>query len=128
MQQEIFGPVLPVLRVPDVDAAIARVNAGDKPLALYAFSSSDATLAHVVEQTSSGGVCLNHVLMHLTAPTLPFGGVGESGTGAYHGRSTIDAFSHRKAVMAKPVRPDVPIMYPPFGKVKSFVLRKAFGG
>lgn len=125
MREEIFGPLLPIIPVPDVDAAIARVNAGDKPLALYAFSSSQKTLDHVVAHTSSGGVALNHVVLHLLPPALPFGGVGESGSGAYHGRSSIDAFSHRKSVLSKPTRLDPPILYPPFSGIKEWIVRKA---
>lgn len=124
MGEEIFGPVLPILRVPDVDAAVARVNAGDKPLALYAFSENDDTLQHIVSRTSSGGTCLNHVMMHLAVPSLPFGGVGESGTGAYHGRANIDAFSHRRSVLSKPTKLDPPLMYPPYTGLKQRVLRK----
>src|SRR5207248_1033837 len=125
MAEEIFGPVLPVIPVLDVDAAIARINAGDKPLALYAFSESDATLDHIVEHTSSGGVALNHVVLHLASPQLPFGGAGASGHGAYHGRANIDAFSHRRSVLTKPTRLDPPLLYPPFTKLKQTVLRKA---
>lgn len=125
MQQEIFGPILPIIPVTDVDAAIARVNAGDKPLALYAFSGNSKTLDHVVANTSSGGVALNHVVMQLLPPGLPFGGVGESGTGAYHGKASIDAFSHRKSVLSKPTRFDMPILYPPFSGIKEWIVRKA---
>ena len=125
MQQEIFGPLLPIVPVTDVDAAIARVNAGDKPLALYAFSGSSQTLDHVVANTSSGGVLLNHVVMHLLPHGLPFGGVGESGSGAYHGKANIDAFSHRKSVMSKPTRMDPPLLYPPFTRAKTWIVRKA---
>jgi aldehyde dehydrogenase (NAD+) len=125
MGEEIFGPLLPIIAVSDVDAAIARINAGDKPLALYAFSKSQKTLDHIVDHTSSGGVALNHVVMQLLPPGLPFGGVGESGTGAYHGEGSIDAFSHRKSVLSKPTRMDPPILYPPFGGIKEWIVRKA---
>jgi aldehyde dehydrogenase (NAD+) len=125
MGEEIFGPVLPILPVRDVDDAIARVNAGDKPLALYAFSENADTLDHVVASTSSGGVALNHTVLHLASPSLPFGGVGESGHGAYHGRANIDAFSHRRSVLSKPTRFDPPLVYPPFTKLKQAVLRRA---
>jgi aldehyde dehydrogenase (NAD+) len=125
MGQEIFGPLLPVIPVADVDAAIARVNAGDKPLALYAFSRNQSTLDHLVAHTSSGGVALNHVVLQLLPPGLPFGGVGESGTGAYHGKANIDAFSHRKSVLSKPTRMDPPLLYPPFTKLKQWILRQA---
>ena len=125
MAEEIFGPLLPVIGVRDVDDAIARVNHGDKPLALYAFSKNHKTLDHVVSHTSSGGVALNHVVMQLLPPGLPFGGVGESGTGAYHGKANIDAFSHRKSVLSKSTRMDPPLLYPPFTKLKRWILRQA---
>jgi aldehyde dehydrogenase (NAD+) len=123
MEDEIFGPILPVLTVGDVDEAIRFVNDRDKPLALYAFSSDDNTLEHVVANTSAGGVTLNHAVLHLAVPDLPFGGVGESGMGAYHGRSGFETFSHLKAVLDKPTRPDPALMYPPYTNVKKKILR-----
>ncbi len=125
MREEIFGPLLPIIPVSDVDAAISRINAGDKPLALYAFSKSQKTLDHIVDNTSSGGVALNHVVLQLMPPTLPFGGVGESGSGAYHGRGSIDAFSHRKSVLSKPTSMDPPLLYPPFTGLKTWIIKKA---
>jgi aldehyde dehydrogenase (NAD+) len=124
MGEEIFGPILPVLRVSDVDEAIARVNAGDKPLALYAFSRSTATQDRIVARTSSGGVCINATMLHLGVPGLPFGGVGESGTGSYHGAWGFETFSHRKSVLNKPTRLDPPLTYPPFSSWKEKVLRR----
>jgi aldehyde dehydrogenase (NAD+) len=124
MAEEIFGPILPVLAVDDVDEAIRMVNDGDKPLALYAFASNDRTLERIVEQTSSGGVTLNHVLLHLVVPGLPFGGVGQSGMGAYHGKAGFDIFSHRKPVLGKPTRPDPSVMYPPYTGLKQRLIRR----
>jgi aldehyde dehydrogenase (NAD+) len=124
MGDEIFGPILPVLTVTDVDEAIRFVNDRDKPLALYAFSSSDRTLEKIVDRTSSGGVTLNHVLLHLAVPDLPFGGVGPSGMGAYHGKSGFDIFSHAKPVLDKPTRPDPSLMYPPYTSLKQKLLRR----
>ena len=124
MADEIFGPILPVLTVGDVDEAIRFVNDRDKPLALYAFSSDDNTLEHVVANTSAGGVTLNHAVLHLAVPDLPFGGVGESGIGAYHGKSGFDTFSHFKAVLDKPTRPDPALMYPPYNANKQKIIRK----
>ncbi len=123
MDDEIFGPILPVLGVGDVDEAIRFVNDRDKPLALYAFSSDDDTLEHVVSSTSAGGVTLNHAMLHLAVPDLPFGGVGESGMGSYHGKSGFDTFSHLKAVLDKPTRPDPALMYPPYTNLKKRILR-----
>jgi aldehyde dehydrogenase (NAD+) len=124
MDSEIFGPILPVLTVNDVDEAIQFVNDRDKPLALYAFSSSDDTLEHVVAHTSSGGVTLNHAVLHLAVPDLPFGGVGESGMGGYHGKAGFDTFSHSKAVLDKPMRPDPALLYPPYTNTKKKIIRK----
>ncbi|MDH5492598.1 MAG: aldehyde dehydrogenase family protein, partial [Myxococcales bacterium] len=94
MQDEIFGPILPVLSVTDMDAAIAFVNARPKPLALYLFASDRGVQEEVLARTSSGGVAVNHAILHLTVPDLPFGGVGESGMGAYHGQASFDTVTH----------------------------------
>jgi aldehyde dehydrogenase (NAD+) len=124
MADEIFGPILPVLAVRDLDEAIRFVNERDKPLALYAFSSDDDVLARVVADTSAGGVTLNHAVLHLAVPELPFGGVGASGMGSYHGKSGFDTFSHRKSVLTKPTRPDPALLYPPFTPTKRKIIRK----
>ncbi|GGS60597.1 aldehyde dehydrogenase [Streptomyces cinerochromogenes] len=104
MQEEIFGPILPIVTVPGLDEAIDFINERDKPLALYVFSESDETRARIAAETSSGGLGHGLPLAHLTVSDLPFGGVGESGMGNYHGRYSIETFSHRKAVLAKPLR------------------------
>src|SRR6056297_2621515 len=124
MDDEIFGPILPVLPVGDIDEAIRMVNDRDKPLALYAFGSSDAVLEHVVANTSAGGVTVNHAIMHLAVPDLPFGGVGQSGMGAYHGKAGFDVFTHHKPVLEKPLRPDPALMYSPFTNLKKKLLKK----
>ncbi|MEU1285881.1 aldehyde dehydrogenase family protein [Kitasatospora sp. NPDC005856] len=103
MQAEIFGPILPVLPVPDLDAAIAFINERDKPLALYAFTESADTKRRLTEETSSGALSFGLPVSHLAMPDLPFGGVGESGMGRYHGEYSIDTFSHTKAVVDKPL-------------------------
>jgi aldehyde dehydrogenase (NAD+) len=103
MREEIFGPILPLVSVPDLDAAIAFINARDKPLALYAFTESDDTKHRLLTETSSGALTFGLPVAHLTAPDLPFGGVGESGMGRYHGEYSIDTFSHTKAVLDKPL-------------------------
>jgi aldehyde dehydrogenase (NAD+) len=103
MAEEIFGPILPVIAVPDLDAAIAFVTGRDKPLALYAFTESERTKRRILDETSSGAVGFGLPVVHLTAPDLPFGGVGESGMGRYHGKYSIDTFSHLKAVLDKPL-------------------------
>lgn len=103
MREEIFGPILPIVTVAGPDEAIGFVNDRDKPLALYVFSESDETKARFAAETSSGGLGHGLPLAHLTVSDLPFGGVGESGTGSYHGRYSIETFSHRKAVLEKPL-------------------------
>jgi aldehyde dehydrogenase (NAD+) len=124
MHEEIFGPILPLIAVDDLDAAIEFVNARDKPLALYVFAEDDAVVDRVLEQTTSGGVCVNATLFHIAVPGLPFGGVGESGTGAYHGRASFDTFSHAKSVLAKPTSIDPSIAYPPYRGLKAKLLRR----
>lgn len=103
MREEIFGPILPVITVADLGEAIEFINGRDKPLALYAFTESDRTRERLAAETSSGGLGFGLPLAHLTVSDLPFGGVGESGMGNYHGRYSIETFSHRKAVLSKPL-------------------------
>ncbi|MEU9271232.1 aldehyde dehydrogenase family protein [Streptomyces sp. NPDC048251] len=103
MQEEIFGPILAVVEVDDLDAAIAFINEREKPLALYAFTESQATKSRLVKETSSGGVAWGQPVLQLLMPGLPFGGVGESGMGRYHGRYSLETFSHLKAVADVPL-------------------------
>ncbi|MGW2636949.1 aldehyde dehydrogenase family protein [Streptomyces sp. NPDC001348] len=103
MQEEIFGPILPIVTVSDLDEAIGFINDRDKPLALYVFSESSVTRDRIAAETSSGGLGYGLPLAHLTVSDLPFGGVGESGMGNYHGRYSVETFSHRKAVLDKPL-------------------------
>jgi len=123
MTEEIFGPILPVLAVADMDEAIRFVNERPNPLALYVFSRSDPTIERILTNTNSGGACVNTAVIHLAVPSLPFGGVGPSGMGAYHGRHGFDTFSHRRAVLSKPPRPDPPLAYPPYTRLKNRLLR-----
>jgi aldehyde dehydrogenase (NAD+) len=123
MGEEIFGPILPVLAIDSIDEAIAAITAGDKPLALYAFSEDDDEIDRIVSSTSSGGVCVNGTLMQVSNPHLPFGGVGPSGTGAYHGRHGFDALSHHKAVYTRSTRLDPPLLYPPYSTTKAKLIR-----
>jgi aldehyde dehydrogenase (NAD+) len=124
MREEIFGPILPVIAVDDLDEAIAFVNDRDKPLSLYVFARSKAAQNRVLERTSSGGICINATVVHFAVPGLPFGGVGESGYGSYHGREGFETFSNRKPVMSKPAKPDPPVQYPPWTGLKKKVLRR----
>ena len=114
MGQEIFGPVLPVITYKNVNEAIDFVNKNEKPLAFYIFSENKSFSEKVLQETSGGGGCINDTLMHLGNANLPFGGVGESGIGAYHGASTFDTFSHKKSVHKKSTITDLKIRYAPY--------------
>jgi len=124
MSEEIFGPVLPVLPVQDVNDAVSFVRRREKPLALYLFTESAENERKVVEQTSSGGVCVNGTIWQVGNSNLPFGGVGPSGMGAYHGKASFECFSHRKAVVKKSTRFDLKAMYPPYGALKTKLVKK----
>jgi aldehyde dehydrogenase (NAD+) len=124
MAEEIFGPILPVLPVKSVDEAVRFVNARPKPLALYVFSNDPRVAEDVLARTSSGGACVNATIWHLANPNLPFGGVGPSGMGAYHGRESFETFSHRKSVVTKSTRVDPKLAYPPYTRLKSAILRR----
>uniref|UniRef100_A0A8P0PDB1 aldehyde dehydrogenase [NAD(P)(+)] n=2 Tax=Canis lupus familiaris TaxID=9615 RepID=A0A8P0PDB1_CANLF len=116
MQEEIFGPILPIVNVGSLDEAIDFINRREKPLALYAFSRSSQVVKRVLAQTSSGGFCGNDGFMHMTLASLPFGGVGASGMGSYHGKFSFDTFSHHRACLLR--RPGLEkiysIRYPPY--------------
>ena len=114
MRQEIFGPVLPVITYRTLDDAIRFITSRPKPLALYLFAKSKEVHQEVIARTSSGGACINDTLVHFAQEELPFGGVGASGMGAYHGRASFDTFSHARAVLTKSEHFDVPLRYPPF--------------
>jgi len=124
MSEEIFGPILPVLAMDGPNQARDFITARPKPLALYVFANDQAAIDAVVDGTSSGGVCINQTLMHLIPANLPFGGVGDSGMGAYHGKAGFDVFSHHKSVLRKPVKPDLKMLYPPYKAPVERLLRK----
>ncbi|WP_394938115.1 aldehyde dehydrogenase family protein [Psychromicrobium sp. YIM B11713] len=125
MQEEIFGPLLPLVEVPDEAAAIDFINQRDKPLALYVFSENRQTKENFTEQTSSGALCFGVPAAHLLVPGLPFGGIGASGMGAYHGEHSLDTFTHRKSVLDKPLKPDtMKLIYPPFNGLKHQVMTR----
>jgi aldehyde dehydrogenase (NAD+) len=126
MREEIFGPVLPVVTVDSMDDAIAHVQQGPKPLAVYVFTESRHNEQRVLHEISNGGTVVNQLMYHLLVPGLPFGGVGNSGTGAYHGRWGFETFSHRKAVLRKPTWFDPSVAYPPFGRLKERIVRRIF--
>ena len=113
MQEEIFGPVLPMLPFATTEEAIKFVTEREKPLALYYFGR-ESEAWRVLRHTSSGGACINDTIMHIANENLPFGGVGNSGMGSYHGRLSFDAFSHRRAVVVTPKWIDLPFRYMPY--------------
>lgn len=129
MQDEIFGPILPLVAVEHLDDALNYVNAHDKPLAAYVFSNDSQVRARWQIETSSGALSYGVPVMHLTVPDLPFGGVGESGQGAYHGERSFEVFSHMKAVLSKPLQPDTlsATVMPPFTETKEKIVRKVLG-
>lgn len=126
MTEEIFGPILPVVTVDDLDEAIARIRSGSRPLAAYLFTRDGRQRERFLARVSAGGVAVNHTVLHLQVPGLPFGGVGTSGTGSYHGRWGFEAFSHRKGVLRQSDRIDLPLLYPPYVGRKRRFLEKAF--
>lgn len=101
MQEEIFGPILPIIKIDGLYDAISFINTHDKPLALYIFSNNKNDVKQILQNTSAGGVSVNDTIMHLASVGLPFGGVGNSGMGAYHAKYTYDTFSHKKSVLHK---------------------------
>jgi aldehyde dehydrogenase (NAD+) len=124
MQEEIFGPILPIVPVDGLDAAIDFVNGRERPLALYLFSGSRSARDRVLSGTASGGVAVNATMFQVAVPALPFGGVGPSGMGAYHGKASFLTFSHAKAVLRKSPKPDPDLAYPPYTARKERLLRR----
>lgn len=126
MEGEIFGPLLPVISVSGADEALSFINARPKPLALYIFTRSSADADRFMRTTTSGGFVVNDVVMHLPQPNLPFGGVGPSGMGAYHGHFSFETFTHAKAVLRKSFMFDLPARYAPYTPIKTRILRWLF--
>ncbi|KAA9021792.1 aldehyde dehydrogenase [Niallia endozanthoxylica] len=112
MKDEIFGPILPVLSYEDTSNMINTITERPKPLALYIFSENKAFQNRVLDGISFGGGCINDTIFHLSSPYLPFGGVGESGVGAYHGKGSFDTFTHEKSILKQTTRFDLPLRYP----------------
>ena len=127
MQRELFGPILPILTFETLSEAIYHINAGEKPLALYHFSTSKKAITRVLNATSAGGGCVNDVIMHVSSARLPFGGVGMSGMGRYHGRASFDTFSNLRTVLIKHPRAEWPLRYPPHSAQKLQFARKLVG-
>ena len=123
MQEEIFGPVLPVLTYDTLDGALSFVRARPHPLALYFFSEDRAAQQRVLRETAFGGGCINDTIIHLATSRMGFGGVGNSGMGSYHGKKSFDTFSHEKSIVDKSTWMDMPVRYMPYSGLKTSLLR-----
>lgn len=123
MQEEIFGPVLPVIPYKDIYRAVELINSKEKPLALYLFTKNEKNEAVVMDECSFGGGAINDTIAHLGNRRLGIGGVGFSGMGSYHGKKSFDTFSHQKAVMKKPFWADIPVRYPPYNNKLNLIKR-----
>ena len=128
MESEIFGPILPILTYENLDNAIALVNERPKPLALYIFSKSDTVQTTIVNTISSGGVCINDTVLQVSVGNLPFGGVGESGTGSYHGKASFDTFSHDRSFLKRSILFDLDWRYAPYTDDRLKFLKKIVTG
>jgi aldehyde dehydrogenase (NAD+) len=127
MTDEIFGPILPVMTMQSLDDAIGFVNSRPKPLAAYLFTKTKSIRERVIKEVSAGGMVINHLLFQFSTNKLPFGGVGPSGMGAYHGKFGFEQFSHKKSVMTKPTRPDLgAFIYPPYTEKAFKLARRLF--
>jgi aldehyde dehydrogenase (NAD+) len=124
MQEEIFGPILPIVEYDHIQQAIDFIKARAKPLALYMFSSNQGRIDSVLKDTSAGGVTINDTLMHIANGSLPFGGVGDSGMGAYHGEHSFNLFSHKKSVLHRSFLVEEPVRYAPYNKIPKKWLKK----
>ncbi|MBR5301858.1 MAG: aldehyde dehydrogenase [Clostridia bacterium] len=123
MQEEIFGPVLPVIACDNIDEAIAFINQREHPLALYLFSEDKQVQDRFLHAVPFGGGCINDTIIHLATSRMGFGGVGQSGMGAYHGKRSFDTFSHEKSIVQKSTWMDLPFRYMPYDKFKDKLLR-----
>ena len=127
MQEEIFGPLLPVITYCTLDEAIARINSMECPLALYLFSKKKENIEKVTAKCQFGGGCVNDTIIHLATPYMGFGGCGESGMGSYHGKDGFETFSHTKSIVDKKTWIDLPVRYQPYRPVKKWLLKKVLG-
>lgn len=124
MQEEIFGPILPILTYDKPDDAIRFIREREKPLALYLFTESKAFEKRILQEVSFGGGCINDTIIHLATHHMPFGGVGHSGMGSYHGKKSFDAFTHEKSIVKKSSSVDLPVRYHPYTEKKLKMLKK----
>lgn len=126
MQEEIFGPVLPIMTYKNLDSIITKIRNLPKPLALYLFTRNKSVESKVLSEISSGNACVNDTIMHTANPYLPFGGVGNAGIGAYHGKDSFITFSHRKGILKKPAGINNSIIYPSFTEKQLNLIKKLF--
>lgn len=126
MQEEIFGPILPIIEFEDLEYVINLINSKPKPLALYIFSKDKQFQKELLNKTSSGGVCINDTIIHIGNNNLPFGGVGNSGIGAYHGFYSFETFSHKKSILKNTLLFEIPFRYAPYSKNSLLFLKKIF--
>lgn len=123
MQEELFGPLLPVMEYESLPQVIEEIASRPSPLALYLFTSNRDHARRVLQSVPFGGGCVNDTVLHLTSSNLPFGGIGESGMGQYHGKAGFDVFTHYKSLLASSVRMDLPFRYAPYGKYEKIIRR-----
>lgn len=121
MEEEIFGPILPILEYEELEDIILKIASLPEPLAMYLFTKQRWVMDMVMDRIPSGGVCINHTLLHVGPGSLPFGGIGASGMGSYHGKASFDAFSHKRSVMIKPFHKDNPLFYPPYRRMSRWM-------
>ena len=123
MQEEIFGPILPIITYSSLQEALKKIESRPHPLALYLFSTDKKRISQITQQIRYGGGCINDTIMHLSTPYLPFGGIGESGMGCYHGKFGFETFSHKKSILCKRNWIDVPLRYQPYSRWKQWLLK-----
>lgn len=121
MKEEIFGPILPILEYENLREVITKIKRQPKPLALYLFTQNKQNIRMIIHNLSFGGGCINDTIMHLASNRMPFGGVGESGMGSYHGKTSFDTFSHKKSILFKSNMLDIPLRYPPYKRHFSYI-------
>lgn len=127
MQEEIFGPLLPILTYDNIDDILRYINSQPSPLAVYLFSKARDRQQQFIQETRSGAIVLNDAVIQAAAPNLPFGGVGQSGIGQYHGKASFDCFTHNKSILKRPFWIDVNIRYAPYTSQKLNLLRRLMG-
>lgn len=123
MQEEIFGPILPMIAYDDIDEAIEFINSRPHPLALYLFTEDKKLMKRFQREVPFGGGCINDTIMHIVTSRMPFGGVGDSGMGGYHGKKSFDTFSHTKSILKKSTLIDMPVRYAPYSNLQKKLLR-----